>query len=96
MGLLTANGETAVMLGSEGAILLDGDIGGGTFNVYRLKEAGVESNASAWVLIDNGTDALTYTAVPAGNTFDVGGQTKIKGILTGSTTPSLEYHLRVR
>ena len=94
MGILTKNSPTEIIYGSKASLALTGDIGGGTFVLQRLKSGGDEQNDSDWVTIQDGSNAASYTTVPTGNTFDLSGPVKMRGKLTGATSPALEYLLR--
>ena len=94
MGTLTSNKPTEIIFGARATIALTGTIGGGTFVLQRLKSGGDEQNDADWVTIQDGSNAASYTTVPNGNTFDLSGPVKMRGNLTGATSPDLEYLLK--
>lgn len=93
---LTQDGDTVTVYGALVTFMFSGAIGGGTLSLKRLKDGGDESNAADWVTIQDNDNVADYTTSPAGNHFDLGGAVKVKGTLSGSTSPNIEYHLAAR
>ena len=93
MATLTADGSTVPVKGPEVTFLFSGSLGGGTLTLERLIDGGDPADDADWRLLIDGTTTATYTASPGGQTVSVASSMLVRGTLTGSTSPDLEYSL---
>ena len=95
-GTFTSDGNSEIIFASIVGVMYSGGLDGGTLTLKRLKAGGDEDNAAHWITVQDSAKAASYTVAASGDSFDLGGPTKVRLNLTGSTTPATEYHLRGR
>jgi hypothetical protein len=73
------------------------DFGGGTLTLQRLVDTGDPSNSDDWVTVNDtstGTERLmSYTSGPEALTVEFQSVSRIRAVLSGSTSPDLRVDI---